>query len=200
MEQLDYNLLFRWFVGLRMDDAVWSPTTFTKNRDRLLSGDIAAAFFDAVLIHAECERLLSDDHFTVDGHAARSVGQPEEFSAARSGSARSAFRRPAAPHYPTRQYETAVREPRVLLASLTHGHQHASDHRPVSYPARWRRILLERPPLGVILPRSSYFAERFFLAAAFLRAAVTALFGTLTMVLSAFRKRSKASGPSCMSA
>ena len=67
MEQLDYNLLFRWFVGLGMDDAVWSPTTFTKNRDRLLSGDIAAAFFDAVLIHAECERLLSDDHFTVDG-------------------------------------------------------------------------------------------------------------------------------------
>ena len=67
MEQLDYNLLFRWFVGLGMDDAVWSPTTFTKNRDRLLDGDIAAAFFEAVLIHAEAERLLSDDHFTVDG-------------------------------------------------------------------------------------------------------------------------------------
>jgi transposase len=67
MEQLDYNLLFRWFVGLGMDDPVWSPTTFTKNRDRLLDGDIAAAFFDAVLIHAESERLLSDDHFTVDG-------------------------------------------------------------------------------------------------------------------------------------
>ncbi len=67
MEQLDYNLLFRWFVGLGMDDAVWSPTTFTKNRDRLLAGDIAAAFFDAVLIHADSERLLSDEHFTVDG-------------------------------------------------------------------------------------------------------------------------------------
>ena len=67
MEQLDYNLLFRWFVGLGMDDAVWSPTTFTKNRDRLLEGDIAAAFFDAVLIHADTERLLSDAHFTVDG-------------------------------------------------------------------------------------------------------------------------------------
>jgi transposase len=67
MEQLDYNLLFRWFVGLGMDDGVWSPTTFTKNRDRLLDGDIAAAFFDAVLIHAGRERLLSDDHFTVDG-------------------------------------------------------------------------------------------------------------------------------------
>jgi transposase len=67
MEQLDYNLLFRWFVGLGMDDAVWSPTTFTKNRDRLLKGDIAAAFFEAVLIHADTARLLSDDHFTVDG-------------------------------------------------------------------------------------------------------------------------------------
>ncbi len=67
MEQLDYNILFRWFVGLGMDDAVWSPTTFTKNRDRLLDGDIAAAFFDAVLIHARSEQLLSDEHFTVDG-------------------------------------------------------------------------------------------------------------------------------------
>jgi transposase len=67
MEQLEYNLLFRWFVGLGMDDAVWSPTTFTKNRDRLLDGDIAAAFFEAVLIHADTARLLSDDHFTVDG-------------------------------------------------------------------------------------------------------------------------------------
>lgn len=67
IEQLDYNLLFRWFVGLGMDDAVWAPTTFTKNRDRLLDGDIAAAFFDAVLIHADSERLLSDEHFTVDG-------------------------------------------------------------------------------------------------------------------------------------
>src|SRR5262249_17512949 len=67
MEQLDYNLLFRWFVGLGMDDSVWSPTTFTKNRDRLLDGDVAAAFFEGILIHADSARLLSDDHFTVDG-------------------------------------------------------------------------------------------------------------------------------------
>src|SRR5689334_13796458 len=67
MEQLDYNLLFRWFVGLGMDDPVWVPTTFTKNRDRLLDGDIATAFFEAVLIHADSARLLSDEHFTVDG-------------------------------------------------------------------------------------------------------------------------------------
>jgi transposase len=67
MEQLDYNLLFRWFVGLGIDDAVWSPTTFTKNRDRLLDGDIAQAFFAAVLQHARTAALLSDEHFTVDG-------------------------------------------------------------------------------------------------------------------------------------
>src|SRR3954467_9568644 len=67
MEQLDYNILFRWFVGLGLDDAVWSATTFTKNRDRWLGGDIAQAFFAAVLIHADSARLLSDEHFTVDG-------------------------------------------------------------------------------------------------------------------------------------
>jgi transposase len=67
MEQLDYNLLFRWFVGLGMDDPVWVPTTFTKNRDRLLEGDIASAFFAAVLQQAQTARLLSHEHFTVDG-------------------------------------------------------------------------------------------------------------------------------------
>lgn len=67
MEQLQYNLLFRWFVGLSMDDPVWDPTTFTKNRDRLLRGDVAAAFFNAVLRQADAARLLSDEHFTVDG-------------------------------------------------------------------------------------------------------------------------------------
>ena len=65
MEEL--NVLFRWFVGLNMDDPVWHPTTFTKNRDRLLSGDVAAAFFDAVQAHARAAGLLSDEHFTVDG-------------------------------------------------------------------------------------------------------------------------------------
>ena len=67
MEQLDYNLLFRWFVGLGIDDRVWSPTTFTKNRERLLRGDIAQAFFEAVRLHADAEQLLSAEHFTVDG-------------------------------------------------------------------------------------------------------------------------------------
>ena len=67
MEQLDYNLLFRWFVGLNMDDAIWDVTVFTKNRERLLDGDIAEAFFQAVLQQARERSLLSDEHFTVDG-------------------------------------------------------------------------------------------------------------------------------------
>src|ERR1700685_3159037 len=67
MEQLDYNLLFRWFVGLNMDDAIWDVTVFTKNRQRLLEGDIAEAFFAAVLDQARKHHLLSNEHFTVDG-------------------------------------------------------------------------------------------------------------------------------------
>ena len=67
MEQLRYNFLFRWFVGLSMEDAVWDATVFSKNRDRLLEGDIARAFFGAVLKQARAGDLLSDEHFTVDG-------------------------------------------------------------------------------------------------------------------------------------
>jgi transposase len=67
MEQLDYNLLFRWFVGLGMDDPVWVPTVFTKNRERLLAGDIALSLFRRVLEQAKKLHFLSDEHFTVDG-------------------------------------------------------------------------------------------------------------------------------------
>lgn len=67
IEQLDYNLLFRWFVGLQVDDPVWHPTVFTKNRDRLMAGDIASAFMAGVLRAAAARHLLSHEHFTVDG-------------------------------------------------------------------------------------------------------------------------------------
>ena len=67
MEQLDYNLLFRWFVGLGVDDPVWDVTVFTKNRDRLLEGAIAAKFLRAVLARPKVKALLSDEHFSVDG-------------------------------------------------------------------------------------------------------------------------------------
>jgi transposase len=67
MEQLDYNLLFRWFVGLNMDELVWDATVFSKNRQRLLEGDIAQAFLGKVLEQAKRQGLLSSEHFTVDG-------------------------------------------------------------------------------------------------------------------------------------
>ena len=67
MEQIDYNLLFRWFVGLGIDDAVWDHSTFSKNRDRLLDADVAAKFLEGVLRHPKVKRFLSDDHFSVDG-------------------------------------------------------------------------------------------------------------------------------------
>src|SRR6266568_5406727 len=67
MEQLDYNMLFRWFVGLNLDEPVWAVTVFTKNRERLLRGNVAEAFFQAVLGAAERAGLLSQEHFTVDG-------------------------------------------------------------------------------------------------------------------------------------
>src|SRR5580765_3565967 len=67
MEELDYNILYRWFVGLSLDDPIWDATTFTKNRDRLLDGDVADGFFTEVLAAIKADGLLSDEHFTVDG-------------------------------------------------------------------------------------------------------------------------------------
>ena len=67
MEQLDYNLLFRWYVGLSMDAPVWDPTVFSKNRDRLIEGEIAAKFLTAVLVQPRVKALLSEEHFSVDG-------------------------------------------------------------------------------------------------------------------------------------
>ncbi len=67
MEQMDYNLLFRWFVGLNMDDAIWDVTVFTKNRERLIKGEVAERLLLAVVEQAHARRLLSEEHFTVDG-------------------------------------------------------------------------------------------------------------------------------------
>lgn len=81
MEELDYNMLFRWFVGLNMDDRVWDPTTFTKNRERLLRGDIAEQFFAGVLAQARGHELLSDEHFTVDGTLLEAAASLKSFKA-----------------------------------------------------------------------------------------------------------------------
>jgi transposase len=67
IEEIDYSILFRWFIGLSLDEPIWSPTAFSKNRDRLLQADVASAFFDAVVHQAREAGLMSDEHFTVDG-------------------------------------------------------------------------------------------------------------------------------------
>ena len=67
MEEIDYSMLFRWFVGLNLDDAVWDATVFTKNRDRLLEADVAQEFLAQVVEQARAKSLTSDEHFTVDG-------------------------------------------------------------------------------------------------------------------------------------
>lgn len=92
MEQLGYNLLFRWFVGLSMDDAVWDATVFTKNRERLLEGEIAEAFFEQVLAQARSQELLSDEHFTVDGTLVQAWAGQKSFRAKEPGA-----RKPQAP-------------------------------------------------------------------------------------------------------
>lgn len=79
IEQLQYNLLFQWFVGLSLDDAIWDATTFTKNRDRLLTGEIAEAFFQEVLAAARGQGLLSAEHFTVDGTLVESWASQKSF-------------------------------------------------------------------------------------------------------------------------
>ena len=81
MEEIDYSILFRWFIGLSLDEPIWSPTTFSKNRDRLLTGDIASAFFDAVLAPGARGRAVVGRALHRRWDAARSVGGPEEFSA-----------------------------------------------------------------------------------------------------------------------
>lgn len=76
IEQMQYNLLFRWFVGLGIDDPVWVPTVFSKNRDRLLTTDMARKFLAAIIAHREVAPLLSDEHFSVDGTLDRGPGDP----------------------------------------------------------------------------------------------------------------------------
>jgi transposase len=79
MEQMRYNLLFRWFVGLGIDDPVWVPTVFTKNRDRLLTTEMSRKVMAAILAHREVEPLLSDDHFSVDGTLVKAWASMKSF-------------------------------------------------------------------------------------------------------------------------
>jgi len=81
LEEMDYNLLFRWFVGLNADDAVWDATTFTKNRDRLLEADVAKEFLAQVVAQARAQDLTSDEHFTVDGTLLEAWASQKSFQA-----------------------------------------------------------------------------------------------------------------------
>jgi transposase len=85
MEQLQYNLLFRWFVGLNMDDPVWDVTVFTKNRERLLKADVAKKFFELVLEQAQSLDLMSDEHFTVDGTLLEACASLKSFKKVEGG-------------------------------------------------------------------------------------------------------------------
>jgi len=79
MEQMDYNLMFRWFVGLGIDDPVWVPTVFTKNRDRLLTTEMSRKVMAAILAHGEVAPLLSDEHFSVDGTLVKAWASMKSF-------------------------------------------------------------------------------------------------------------------------
>src|ERR671930_2545148 len=81
MEQLDYNLLFRWFIGVGLDDAVWDHSTYSKNRDRLLEADVARKVLKAILAHPKVAPLLSDEHFSVDGTLVQAWASLKSFQA-----------------------------------------------------------------------------------------------------------------------
>jgi transposase len=81
MERLNFDLLFRWFVGLGIDDEVWDHSVFSKNRDRLLEAEISAKFLAAILTQPEVKRLLSDDHFSVDGTLVQAWASLKSFKA-----------------------------------------------------------------------------------------------------------------------
>jgi len=121
MEQLNYNLLFRWFVGLNMDDSVWDVTVYTKNRDRLLNADVARKFFDLVLGEAKGLDLLSDEHFTVDGTLLEACASLKSFKKV-DGEEQSAPDDPGNPtvdfHGETRRNDThsSTTDPDALLA------------------------------------------------------------------------------------
>jgi transposase len=87
MEELNYNLLFRWFVGLNLDDPVWDATVYSKNRERLLRSDVAQAFFEEVRSYAEQQSLLSDEHFTVDGTLLEAWASQKSFKPKAGGKA-----------------------------------------------------------------------------------------------------------------
>jgi len=120
MEQLHYNLLFRWFVGLGVDDPVWVPTVFTKNRDRLLTTDIARKFLTAILAHREIAPLLSEEHFSVDGTLIKAWASMKSFQpkpeAAPPDDGEGPDGPPPSPPADAEAFETTKPEPATMTA------------------------------------------------------------------------------------
>lgn len=130
MEQLQYNLLFRWFVGMDMDEEVWVPTVYSKNRDRLLAGDIAQALFSQVLDQARAEDLLCDEHFSVDGTLIEAWASQKSFQHKDASSA--VDRDKGDPGNPTVDFHGEIRsndthqsstDPEARLARKSGGHE-----------------------------------------------------------------------------
>jgi transposase len=109
MERLEYDLLFRWFVGLGVDDQVWDHSTFSTNRDRLLDGDIAAKFLAAVLAQPRVKRLLSSEHFSVDGTLIEAWASIKSFKPGRAGTTTAGTG--AVTHRPTSRARSARMRP-----------------------------------------------------------------------------------------
>src|SRR5262245_50739772 len=114
MEQLDYNLLFRWFVGLGIDEPVWDHSTYSKNRDRLLEADIARKFLNGIVEHPKVKPLLSDEHSTVDGTLVQAWASLKSFvpkATAWPGSGAPPPERDGDPGEPERPQEDDTAEP-----------------------------------------------------------------------------------------
>src|SRR3989338_9183531 len=146
MEQMQYNLLFRWFVGLGIDDAVWVPTVFTKNRDRLLTTEMSRKVMAAILAHREVAPLLSDDHFSVDGTLVKAWASMKSFQPKADDTPPDDD--PGSPTGPDTAPDTAIEEadqPTEPEAAPMH-----RDHRPrcaplQEIPRHRRHALLHRP-------------------------------------------------------
>ncbi len=122
MEQMQYNLLFRWFVGLGIDDPVWVPTVFSKNRDRLLTTDMSRRFLAAILAHREVEPLLSDAHFSVDGTLVKAWASMKSFQPRDNGVPPDSGGGPDSP--PAISPDEAPDQPRQETAPMTRPARH----------------------------------------------------------------------------
>ncbi|WP_353351916.1 transposase, partial [Aquicoccus sp. SU-CL01552] len=119
MEQMQYNLLFRWFVGLGIDDQVWVPTVFTKNRDRLLTTEMSRKVMAAILAHWEVAPLLSDEHFSVDGTLVKAWASMKSFQP-KAGATPPEEGGPGDPPTPDDIPETPPEEPRTETDTMPH--------------------------------------------------------------------------------